>query len=203
MALSGAQHALSLTGNDLLATCLYAYLSHEGGYTMVYGDGVIALKFRDGTVVMHRLDWADNTPYYPAYAANRLGDFIRTHGNDPSAHRLTHTTALLDASGVLSVGEPVTYSVAEGVKGIKLEIDPEMLGSLHFVALFSDGVTQVENTDWTSVVADGVRYRGLAGEFAKRRMISLVKDSRGRGRGPLDDLSCAVIQVTHNTEGEG
>jgi len=76
--LSGIKQALGLNINDMLATCLYVYVSPLGGFIHVQGDGVIALKYRDGNIMMSRFEWQNNTPYYPAYHSNGLESFTNS-----------------------------------------------------------------------------------------------------------------------------
>lgn len=65
--LAGMRDNLELISEDLLATCMYVYVSPGGGIVHVQGDGVVAIKYRDGRIVMHNFEWINNMPFYPIY----------------------------------------------------------------------------------------------------------------------------------------
>jgi serine/threonine protein phosphatase PrpC len=71
---------------------------------------------------------------------------------------------------------------------------------IEFIALFSDGVTQVDGVDWEDAVVELLSYKGTAGEFVKRRMIRAIKDWQKIGKGPTDDIACAVIGIEHGEQ---
>jgi len=58
---------LGLDRSDMFATCMYAYLTQQGAIIHVQGDGVVGIKFRNGSIETHRFDWAKNAPFYPSY----------------------------------------------------------------------------------------------------------------------------------------
>ncbi|MDO8754959.1 MAG: hypothetical protein Q7J80_13765, partial [Anaerolineales bacterium] len=82
------------------------------------------------------------------------------------------------------------------------KIPQDVLELLEFVAVFSDGATQVDELDWKDVVVQSMAFKTAEGEFAKRRMSRLIQDSQKTGRGPIDDISYAVTRIIHEEEGE-
>jgi hypothetical protein len=190
MVATAAQSVLGCDSSDMLSTCLYAYLAPEGGFVHVQGDGVVAWQHTDGRITMTRLDWADNTPFYPVYASDGYAGFIRCHGGSVEANRLTAETWEYrpDSSGEPS--DSRNYTLGEGIRGISLPLPAD---GLRCVAVFTDGVTQIESVDWKDAVVQLLSFKTTGGEFAKRRMIRVVKNTRQLGDGPLDDLAYAVI----------
>jgi hypothetical protein len=77
-----------------------------------------------------------------------------------------------------------------------------ILGSWDFVAVFSDGVTQVDGMDWRDVVAELMNFKSIEGDFVKRRMNRFLKDCRAHGKGPIDDISMACIHIDHEEQKE-
>jgi hypothetical protein len=185
---------IGLERGDMLATCIYAYFTQSGGLIHVQGDGVIGLKYRDGDVLMRRYEWADNVPFYPSYEGRDLEAFIERHGKDLHATRLDEQIVCRKTNGT-NTETSASHTVQEGIRGISLEIPPHQLVGLEFVAVFTDGVTQIENVDWRDATMEFLAFKNNAGEFAKRRMIRGVKDMQQRGKGPIDDISYAVIQI--------
>jgi hypothetical protein len=186
---------LGLDRGDMLATCIYAYFSQSGGMIQVYGDGVIAWKDRNGDIFMHRYEWADNAPFYPSYEGLDLQAFINHHGGDLEAVRLIgHSAFGSKESGYVEV-DSTDYTLQQGINGISMEISESLLEQIEFLAVFSDGVTQIDGVDWKDAVGEFLAFKTSAGEFAKRRMIRGIRDMQCDGRGPIDDISYAVIHV--------
>jgi len=201
--LGGVKEMLRLRLSDMLATCAYVYLTAEGGFVHLRGDGVIAFVYEDGGIVLRRYDWPDNRPFYPAYVENNLSLFVQAHGGDINAlvlkeevygNRSESKKLLLEASK--------NHSIADGIRGITVPIakdDMEKQGLL-FVAVFSDGVCQVEDMAWTEAARQLLAFKNYEGVFAKRRMMRFVQDTHKTGKGPLDDIACAVVRVDRSDE---
>lgn len=195
-ALPKSREVFNLQLPDMLATCLYTCLTPDGGLISVQGDGVIAKAYRDGSTALVAYQWDNNTPLYPAYAADNYKSFIRAHGDDPSCHSLQVEHHYQDVGGGIQINLQ-SISLGEAIKGITQEISRDEIEGLSFLAVFTDGVMQVEGMHWKDAVLQLLAFKNVEGEFAKRRMIRFIKDSRNGGekKGPLDDISYAVIRV--------
>jgi hypothetical protein len=196
--LASARHVLGLQPNDMLATCLYAYLGPGGGFIHIQGDGVVALKFADQSIQMYSYEWLDNRPFYPAYANGQLNSFIASHGNDLQALRVTEEVWQYTTNQEEKLFSSGQYSLSEGIRGITIEIpSPELLIAprLEYIAVFSDGITQIDNVKWQEAVIEFLRFKNTKGEFAKRRMIRGIKNMQKDNKGPLDDIAYAVIRL--------
>lgn len=192
-----AQKVLRLEGSDMLATCLYAHLSPLGGYAHIAGDGVIAFKYRNGDIRLHRFEWGDNTPYYPIYTGDALTRFVALHGG-LSAPSFTEEIWLHEAARAKNEFiKKTAYSTEEGMRGAMLRVTAKEMSKreLAFVALFSDGVTQVDGVDWKEAVVSLLFYKSTEGVFVVRRMKRGLKEFLARGKGAQDDIACAVIRV--------
>jgi hypothetical protein len=183
---------LSLSIRDLLATMLYACLSENGGELRVFGDGAIAFKYKDGNIKLYLLDWENNVPYYPAYRLSNLDGFIDEHQGLLS---LTQQKILIDPDGQVSSMGNSSYSLKQGISGVSYSVDQEELAELEYVALFSDGVAQVDAYSASQVVYELMKFKSLAGKFVTRRFIRHVKEAKKNGLGPIDDIACAVIRI--------
>ena len=193
--MSGMQEALGLIEQDMLATCLYAYISAEGGIIHVQGDGVVAIKCRDGKIRMSNLEWANNMPFYPAYKNGNLQQFIDAYGGDLCKKKLREEVWMIDFDGEDFPYDLNEYSLSRGLSGVTFEINRKELEKIEFIAVFSDGVTQIDGLDWKDAVANFLSFKNTTGAFAKRRMIRGIKDSQKNGKGPFDDISYAVVRV--------
>jgi hypothetical protein len=199
----GIKNTLDLTTNDMLATCVYAVVSPAGGIIHVQGDGVVAIKYRDGKIWMSNFEWEGNKPFYPVYQNGRLPGFIKAQGNDLKKKCLRQEIWQLESAEELFPLDVKEFTLEEGIKGITVPITPEDLKEkIEFITVFSDGIAQVDKTDWKEAVENFMAFKNTMGVFAKRRMIRGIKDSQKVGQGPVDDISYAVIRVEANVEEE-
>lgn len=206
LALKEAARLVGFSRSDALATCLYAYLHPSGGYAHLRGDGVIAWKERGGTLSLARYDWADNMPFYPAYADDEphgYDSFIAAHGGSLATDAL-HEERWVKVSAEASFARSfdADHSVGAGIRGIVLPFTGAELLGMEFVAVFTDGVTQVEGVDWKEVVLRLLDFKTTGGAFAKRRMNRLLAEYRKTENNPLDDIAYSVIVIEHKLENE-
>jgi len=192
-----------LSEQDMLATVIGAYATKNSGAVHLYGDGVIAFKYKDGTVSASRYEWSKNAPFYPAYrTADTLAAFGAFYGSEPDP--VVRTDAHLYTSGIVS-RNVWRYPLEAGRKGFHYAIGRwEMylnLG-LQYVAVFTDGVTQVDGMNWEDVVKELLAFKTTTGAFAKRRLMAFVRNAEKNGRGCLDDISYAVIRLEQESADE-
>lgn len=192
-----AKQLLGLQSEDMLATCLYAYVSEQGGLIHVHGDGLVGLKYSDGRITMTKFEWARNMPFYLGYDEDAKKQFIVYHGADLNAICLKAERALGCADGSVHSAGSTEYTLREGLAGISLRIPQAELRTLDYVAVFTDGVAQIDNVNWREALMTFLAFKTTAGEFAKRRMIRGVKDMRQKGKGPQDDIAIAAIRIEH------
>jgi hypothetical protein len=191
VSLPAAKQMLGLSNSDMLATRVIASIGQDRLLISVEGDGVVAVKRKGEDIRMSRFEWDDNTPFYPAYTEQDREQFIKVHGGVANAVRLQEEWVCFQ-NGRRVEEANAYYSVAQGMMGI---VHPYSMWELELVAVFSDGVTQIDNVPWTEAVLEFMALKTTAGEFAKRRMMRALKGMRERGKGPIDDISCAMICV--------
>lgn len=192
LALDQARYTLGLEKSDLLATCLYATVNPDGAFYCLHGDGVVAVKHRSGRIHLKRFDWLDNTPFYPAYAGGARERFVEVHGGDLRGHRLTGIDV------ILAPGQPPHTWNSTHALWIGMHPSAQRLlnfDEIEFIAVFSDGITQIENVDWKDAVVDLMSFKSMTGEFCKRRCMAALRKWREVGKGPIDDFSMAAIRV--------
>lgn len=185
--IEAARHLYGCSQDDLLATCLYAVVTKKHSFVHIQGDGVVALRQPDDTLLLAKYEWSKNAPAYPVYAADGYRSFRQFYSG---------VATPLSAEwwqwrgGQFSRRDDAGYTLSEGIAGIRLPLD---LAVHRCVALFTDGVAQIDNIDWKDAVVELLGFKTTEGAFAKRRLGRFVKDARLGGRGPIDDLAYAVI----------
>ncbi len=192
-ALAKLQTELEISPRDMLATCLYIFVTPQGAKMQIAGDGVMAVKYHNGEIVLRNFEWAKNMPYYPIYQNGLLGQFIQAHGNDQDEKCLREQRWFVDQAGDFYPCFEKNYSIRTGIQGLTITFSPKELEKIAFLAVFSDGVTQVEGIATPEVVKRLLAFKNQTGVFAKRRMIRFIKNTQKTGRGPIDDISMAVI----------
>jgi hypothetical protein len=197
--LSGVSESLGLVRNDLLATVVYAWFCSKGGFIHVRGDGVVATKYRNGRIQAVRFDWADNTPFYPAYVSDNYVSFINVHGGDTQANKLQAIVCNINPDGQKKDDKDVIMytSLEEGIRGIVIPYEEKELTDIEYIAVFSDGVTQIENVDWVDAVHQLMAFKVPNGMFVTRKLNAALKKFKDNGNGPLDDLAYSVIRIEH------
>lgn len=150
---------------------------------------------------MVRYEWADNTPFYPSYGDGDLNKFVEAHGGNLDAERLSSTVVFQNKNGIYTQVDSKKYSLHQGLDGVIFNILDKDLEEVEFITVFSDGVTQIDHVEWKEAVSAFLSFKNTAGDFAKRRMIRGIKDMQQRGKGPIDDISYAVVRI-ENTEEE-
>ncbi len=184
---------LGLDLRDMLATCVRAVAGPSGCVVDVAGDGAFALRMADGSIRATRLDWANNMPCYPAYRDDDHASFIAGQGGDLSAQALTWEEWSCEPGRPMARDAGGAISLGDGIAGFHRDIAIE--GVTH-VAVFTDGILQVEGMQWHEVVQALLAFKNTAGEFAKRRMQRFLADAGKLGRGPQDDIAYAVVDLT-------
>ena len=208
VAIQKSSEAFGLGEEDMLATCAYALMTPKGGLVNVLGDGVTAEIYSSGIVSLTSYQWANNAPLYPAYAVDNYKSFIEYHGNDLKAPLMQVEHCLLGLpnydNNLLPTSTFTSHrSLETCIQGAAAK---KPAGVLKFIAVFTDGVLQVDGMKWQDVVLELLAFKNLEGEFAKRRMIRFIKDSKKDAKkGPLDDISFAVIRIDEglNRESNG
>ena len=197
--LRSVRSTLGLSRQDMLATCMYAYVSPDGGLVHIRGDGVLAMAFKGHTYRLYKYEWQNNAPLYPAYADDEFASFTEFHGGDNALALTEHI--MLFADGEWTELSPEKHTVTAGIRGITVRISKKEMKELEYIALMSDGASQVDNVEWRDAALDLAMFKNAEGAFAKRRMIRFLKESKKKGDGPIDDISIAVIRI-ESTEGE-
>lgn len=197
-----AASTLGLGDKDILATSCYAYLAHSsGGRAHLAGDGVIAMRFTDGTMQLSRFTWSNNIPCYPVYAKDGYAAFIEAHtANVPQGVFVEERWACAASGAYTLLGER-EFALAEGIAGTDLIVEERVVAEkLDALAVFTDGVSQCEGLDWKDVVRELLSFKTTRGDFAKRRMNRFLKEREKLGQYPADDIAYAVILIEREGE---
>ncbi|MGI9296580.1 MAG: protein phosphatase 2C domain-containing protein [Gammaproteobacteria bacterium] len=185
-----AKQGSRLNADDLLATMLYVRARDGTAWAQVMGDGVVAIKYANGRIEMERFMWNEGAPMYPAYLVGQLYEFYAFHDTERPFQRESWECS---SDGTYQEGSvlnyPATSATAFGINGASVPFDK----SVAVVAVFSDGIGEVEGVDWKDAVVEAMAFKTFSGAFVRRRMIRAVKTWEKEGHHPKDDISMAAL----------
>lgn len=208
--ISQVQSSLCLHPTDLYATSLFTYANSSGLYTFVQGDGAIGIRYTNGQIFSLRYEWLPvkidgverSVPFYPTYSSVERARFENLH--------LSSGLGDLRYEVTNSRGDRQLLSIAHGISGSNHFVnladvrtdEHECPFEVSSVAVFSDGVSQVDNWTWQEVVHELMSVPNYHGEFVKRKLAFAIRKFKSRGKGPLDDISMAAIYIDRQTNSD-
>jgi hypothetical protein len=195
LAMGRAQAALDLEQRDMLATLVVARAGHrEGAIAEFIGDGAAAFVYADGAMTIAKVEWQNNMPPYLAYRDDGYRGFIKAHGGE-LAFACEFEGVHLDPAGVQTGEWKSSRPVGSALDHRSIILWPSN-GHVKLVAVFTDGVMQVDGMHWTQVIRELLSFKSLTGDFVKRRMRRFLEPKGGEvQRIAQDDIGCAAIQI--------
>jgi hypothetical protein len=190
---------LGLSDRSLDATLLTAVVRGPAWHIAIYGDGVVAVKDRQGRISIHSVSFAEGYPDYPNYDADpaRRWAFLARTGN-----RRMIETVVLEPDG--SVGER-QLSTEPGSEGYYH--DTGEVAGCEWIAVLSDGAHSFtrplasdgaparESVSLPEVLAELLAFKSATGVFVQRRVQRFQQQCEQRGWQHHDDLSVGVIYL--------
>lgn len=178
---------------DALATAGALHANAHRACMALWGDGVVLLKRRSGGLTTIEQRFTSNAPPYPQYWRDNasLELYARTYGSQ-EVRRITSEFApdgtlksVAQEVSALDVGHPVWVQSWEWAAE-----------ELAVVLLATDGA--LSRTDVASTVHALADFKGLQGEFLKRRVARLYRQWTHDNSLVQDDL--AVVAITCPTQ---
>lgn len=200
------QETLGLAPQDLLATCLWAVARNDQILAHVTGDGAVVVKYQDDHTI-HRFDWHNNMPYYPAYGLNNMNEGYKAALAD-SAEPLTYIEEDLAPIGAGGCRDGALHAlpIEVGMQGVSIVPqqyeNPEWPGPMQSVGLFTDGIEQIDGIEYDQAAQELLAFKSTSGQFVTRRTNRFLQEAKKIGRGPMDDIAMAVITLDHANQGE-
>jgi len=206
--LEDTMRLLEVPFEDMLATCIYAYVGKDFGFVHVLGDGVVAFVLPSGDLEMHLFEWEKNMPFYPVYKSlTGANAFVVAHGRDENRKCLREEIWIRKVTGEYVEQTCVEHSVKDGMYGVTIPISTQSMGVEGWtLGIFSDGVTQidgigqVDGVDWKDAVSSFLAFKTTGGAFLKRRMIRGLKEFRKQEKTLFDDIGCAALCFAKSRE---
>ena len=194
---------MGLENQDLLATCVYAIITPDGGFIHILGDGSAIIKSRNNELIITTAEWQRNTPYYPA--ENRKSLFIREHSQpEDGSKSMCVTQSFVSDNG--SFSEIKYISIQESVKGYVIYLPENQLKIITDVIVCSDGVESFKQdkdiVNSIDIIPSLVSFKNYAGDFMKRRLSRGLLEYSKQGMIHDDDIAMAAIHIAHTINPE-
>ena len=194
--------SLNLHPDSLAATLLAAKVSLDHLQIFRFGDGVVAMRYTDGKLVIRDIQFItpgrpSGAPYYPRY---ELDLELKARYFSEFGKQVKETIYEIIDGELTREEEFVTDYDPYLTNHITMSYD-----NLDFVALMSDGVGSFsrlvetatgrmnEPVNVVPVVQELVDFKGLKGRFVQRRGNKAFKKFAKQGWKNADDVSLAVI----------
>ncbi len=199
---------IGIDAKCLDATLISAVGTPETVKVDVAGDGVIALRDREGLLRIISFEYDKNYPFYLNYKHPSYQDRYESWIAEKQIH--SFEVCVLDSQAVIKTqdnpnllfhSEDNNSTITIRPENTEISICPEYYD---FVAIMSDGVKSFYETDATgkmatldylNVVHDILNFKNTNGEFVKRRLNKFRKKCEQDKIHHYDDISLGVINL--------
>jgi hypothetical protein len=205
---------LNIPNECLDATLLTAKAYDTGAMGMCCGDGVIAIKTKDGKTIVINCEYSDNFPFYMNYLYDQTGRYLNWTQNH---NKRVITQTVIDPDWFVISNEEVDKPgrLFEDVGIIRLLDNKTIIeitdkDSIEYIAIMSDGVHSFYETITTGtskfnsaltyieVLQDLLTFKNFNTSFVQRRMNKFRKKYAKKNCANGDDFSLAVIYLGEN-----
>jgi hypothetical protein len=193
---SRQKQELALDDSDLYATCLMACVREDEVRVLVYGDGVLAVRYRDGSGCLEHYEWGYNSPPFPMSSEEDLRRKV-----EMESHLSVTRQQISSSRSHTFPPESASVPLLQHAGFCTRVFDAKSLAD---VVLFTDGVNKVMSDagmmPWDDVVADLMAFSpsSTSEGWARKTMNGFCTRVERAGYKIYDDLSCAVLHFDHD-----
>ncbi len=169
------------------ATLLIAWCRGETVYVHLYGDGCVAARRVDGTVIAIEIEYAENAPYYLSYRLDPEREALYQAAiNDPATAQRVYCWS---KTGVTIRHEPFDTPI---LFSFDLAAFPRVLVATDGLHSLVNVETQ-ERLDSLAVAREVLDFHDLAGAFVQRRLREVLTGYRQQGVFNIDDIGVGAF----------
>jgi len=189
----GIANSMGLSSSCLDATLLSCVSVDTLLATTFFGDGVAALRKRDGSIIIRSVELPENAPPYLSYSISPHR--AEVYNKDKRTVEIVETK-----NGIIEL--EMEFPVQPFLRPITFT---DGLQDLDAVFLFSDGIKSFTETNnlgavipvsYERVLSELLAIKGYAGEFVKRRAKSFLNNfCKEKGWIHHDDFSMAGLYL--------
>jgi len=173
------------------STLLFAFQLGDIVKAFIFGDGIFFAMSGDQLEIF-QLEFSHNAPFYPSYMLDgkRLAGYL----DFSKEAKLKRTHYETGSEAINTTFEPVVFETMDITMGSYFAA-----GDFTLVGLATDGICQIKEKGTANflhikkVLRDLLAFKGIEGEFLKRRVSRALTQYSKEGYFPTDDLSIAVM----------
>lgn len=206
---------LNLPVECLDATLLCSFSKNHSTEALCYGDGVIAIKVKEGPIYVVKIEYIDSYPFFINYLFDKTGrvrDWEQNHNKRiVSLSTISKDNEAYHVNELAEMIEPPPQNI-DGIFNLVIEpfrVRVEILDieKTEWIAIMSDGVhsfyksveTETSKTNQTvpysDILIELLAFKNFNGQFVQRRMNKFKKECLKNKWNHSDDVSLAVIYL--------
>jgi hypothetical protein len=172
------------------STLLITIADEENALVFVFGDGIVAIEYEDGSKSYYEVDYSKGAPYYLSYL------------NNPSRQKLFGKLEQEMTISGIEDPENTELDVCISPKEDRLDLfhhwSSSYVEGYKRISIMSDGFGSFEDADKNPVgsgvvVKEATNFKNSVGSFLQRRMKTMMRKYDKKEIGHYDDISIATI----------
>lgn len=180
----------SLAEYALDSTLLIAVADQNDAFVFVFGDGIVAVEYQNGTKDMYEVKFSNGAPYYLSY--------MQDDGRRQAYSEMKNFMIIKDIVDVeFKTKCKATFGPESDLNQYYLWPSIKVKNYKR-ISIMSDGFTSFEDKDKNSIdsgiiVNQAVDFKNTCGVFLQRRMKAMLKKTKREEWSHYDDVSIASI----------
>lgn len=156
------------------------YLTNYRIHIGLLGDGIIYIKFKDGSVTYRKQYYAQNTPFYMSYLLSE----IRKQLWESIPNNMLYTESYDSLLETAIIGHSTR----------NIFFKEYHISDINFIAIFSDGPEQVNGMELKDVLIELTDFKNFNGDFAWRRLKRFEETKKKQSILCRDDISMVIYK---------
>lgn len=187
--------AFTSDAQDYIATLVGFSATADHASIYLFGDGALAIKYRDGRVRLTTFNWVDGMPYYFIYRVEpqAIGRFRARFGDGALPAVRAETTDFVAGATSIEVlsHESVELRFADMQHGHVAHCSP-VRDQIAAIAVLTDGIEKFGSYTSAEVVARLLSFNGSS-HALRHHAVEMLSQELARDAFPRDDLSVACV----------
>jgi len=166
------------------------------------GDGCVIVKEKSGRFIVYTADYPGNAPYYLNYLTSKSRNEAFSEGWNEYVGSYKYSPGFIVDGDNVTPMDSLRIACDPQGEWLELEIEKD---DVEFIAIMSDGVESFEGkiatessittqkVECLDVIKELIAFKGVKGQFVKRRAANALKKFSKDNCVHNDDVSIAVV----------
>jgi len=194
--------ALDLPQECLDSTLLVTACNDRTFFARMIGDGCVIVKEKSGRFIVYTADYPGNAPYYLNYLTSKSRNEAFSEGWNEYVGSYKYSPGFIVDGDNVTPMDSLRIACDPQGEWLELEIEKD---DVEFIAIMSDGVESFEGkiatessittqkVECLDVIKELIAFKGVKGQFVKRRAANALKKFSKDNCVHNDDVSIAVV----------